>query len=126
MKTYFSSLLFTLLLACNYIDKVDPPKKSVVIYELESDTEVPFLKVKYGGNSIATMKDWDVSGKGIFQKFDTVNIGSGVFFDVRHASSNKWKIRIKSPDASLLIEAPVKLETGPPSYYYSFIQVTIN
>lgn len=124
MKKILIAFIFVTGFTC--CQKEETLQDPIVIYELESNTDAPFIELKYGSGAAGTMKDWDVSGIGIHQKTDTVKKGTPLYFEARHASSDKWKIRIKTTDESLLIEGPVKFQAGTPSYYYSSIGGTIN
>ncbi|HEY9258637.1 hypothetical protein [Chitinophaga sp.] len=127
MKKVFLILAFvTSLTACMKNEQENNPDKIIVIYELESNTTDPFTEIKYGSGTNIPTQSWDVSGIGIFQKTDTIKKGIAISFEARHASSNKWKIRIKTPDESLLVEGPIKFVAGTPSYYYSAINATVN
>lgn len=127
MKNVFLALAFTTgLTACMKNDQETPPDKIIVIYELESSTDIRFTEIKYGSGTNIPNQNWNVSGIGTFQKTDTIKKGIAISFEARHASSNKWKIRIKTPDESLLVEGPVKFVAGSPSYYYSAINATVN
>ena len=122
-KILLASIFITGL---SYCTKEETPQNPIVIYELESSTDAPFIEIKYGSGTAGATKDWAVSGIGIHQKTDTIKKGTAVFLEARNASSNKWKIRIRTTDESFLIEGPVKFQAGTPSYYYSSISGTIN
>jgi hypothetical protein len=127
MKKAFLALACTACLtACTKNDPETTSDKIIVIYELESNTAVPFTEIKYGSGTNIPDKNWDVSGIGIFQKTDTIKKGIAISFEARHPSSDKWKITIKTPDESLLVEGPVKFVAGSPGYYYSAINATVN
>lgn len=127
MRKVFLALIFsTSITACMKNDQENLPDKIIVIYELESDTAIPFTEIKYGSGPAGPTKSWNISGIGIFQRTDTIKKGISVSFEARHPSSNKWKIRIKTPDESLLVEGPVKFASGTPSYYYSSINAAVN
>lgn len=123
---FLSFIIIAGLTACTKSEVENNPGKIIVIYELESNTAVPFKEIKFGSGAAGATKSWDTSGIGIFQKTDTIKKGIGVYFEAQHSSSDKWKIRIKTPDGSLLIEGPVKRATGTPGYYYSSIGATVN
>ncbi|MBO9729244.1 MAG: hypothetical protein J7623_11460 [Chitinophaga sp.] len=127
MKKIFGFLmLITTCSACMKEDQQISSNKIIIIYEVESNTDIPFTEIKYGSGTAGANQSWSVSGIGTFQKTDTLKKGIGVFMEARHPSSNKWKIRIKTTDESLLIEGPVKFSGGTPGYYYSTIGATVN
>jgi hypothetical protein len=125
MKKLFLIIFLASIAGCKKDDKHQPSNSVIVIYELESQTADPFVNIYYGGASTSSRKSWSVSGIGTFEKRDTVTKGNGAFFDVRHATSDKWKIRVKKADGTVLSEGQVKFQSGTPSYYYSSISVTI-
>lgn len=125
-KVFLALACIASLTACIKNDQENSPDKIIVIYELESNTAVPFTEIKYGSGANIPTQNWDVSGIGTFQKTDTIKKGIAISFEARHPSSNKWKIRIKTPDESLLVEGPVKFIAGSPSYYYSAINAAVN
>ena len=127
MRKGILALVLTIsLTCCMKNDQENTPDKIIVIYELESNTDIPFTEIKYGSGANIPTQSWNISGIGIFQKTDTIKKGIAISFEARHPSSNKWKIRIKTPDESLLVEGPVKFISGTPSYYYSAINATVN
>lgn len=127
MKKIFALLmLITGFTSCMKEDQQISPNKIIIIYEVESNTDIPFTEIKYGSGAAGANNNWSVSGIGTFQKTDTLQKGIGVFMEARHPSNNKWKIRIKTTDESLLIEGPVKFSGGTPGYYYSTIGATVN
>ncbi|MBS0026318.1 hypothetical protein ACTJJ0_08085 [Chitinophaga sp. 22321] len=120
------SLAFICITGLSYCTKEEAPQNPVVIYELESNTDAPFIEIKYGSGAGGATKEWKVSGIGIHQKADTIKKGTAVFLEARNAGSDKWKIRIRTTDESFLIEGPVKFQSGTPGYYYSSISGTFN
>lgn len=127
-----AAFLLCALLPCQKSNDGVPSDMLRVIYEVESETSIPFGPIKYtasekdSGVVKSVTHSWMVSGTGHFQKVVLIKKQQVALLDVQHPSSNQWKIRIRSTDGSLLVEGPVKFAAGSPGYYYSHLELTIN
>lgn len=127
-----AALLLCTWLSCQKSNDSTPSDMLQVVYEVESQTSVPFGPIKFtasekdSGVVRSVTHSWTVSGVGLFQKTVLIKKEQVALLDVQHPSSNQWKIRIRSTDGSLLVEGPVKFAAGSPGYYYSHLELTIN
>ena len=121
--------LVFLILICISCKKNQSDSKQLVdiIYEIQTSV-AGFMEVKYleyKSYELGTRStDWDIPAPGTYDK--TVKIPKNTLCEIfaNHATSNSWKLFIKSAGGTILKETTtIDHFTGPPSYYHARLQM---